>query len=78
MRMNLLFDVLGIWGIADGIWLLFRPGSWANFWGRWIGQIGRGGLAPRLVGVLEIGLSAAMIMVSLPRERASRTASWGG
>jgi hypothetical protein len=72
MLRNNVIEFLGVWGIADSIWLALNPRSWAHFWGRWIARIGGGGLAPRLVALLQIGLSLALITGRFSRERATR------
>jgi hypothetical protein len=56
-----LLELLGIWGIADSIWLAFSPSSWAGFWGRWISRVASGGPAPRVLALIEFAISLAML-----------------
>jgi hypothetical protein len=63
-----LLEMLGIWGIADSIWLAVSPSSWAGFWGRWIGRVASGGLAPRVVALLEFSISLVMLSGRFARQ----------
>ena len=60
--MALLLRVLGLWGLADSLWLALAPASWARFWTRWLDRAGRGGAFPSGLAVLEFALSLALVL----------------
>ncbi len=60
--MVLLLRVLGLWGLADSLWLALAPASWARFWGRWLSRAGSGGIFPRGLAALEFVLSLALVL----------------
>ena len=55
-----LLRLLGLWGLADSLWLAIAPRSWARFWGRWITKAEAGGAFPRLLAVAEFAFSLAL------------------
>ena len=60
--MALLLRVLGLWGLADSLWLALAPVSWARFWTRWLDRAGKGGTFPRGLAALEFALSLALVL----------------
>jgi hypothetical protein len=59
--MSALLKVFGIWGLIDSLWLALSPASWARFWGGWIARLSEGGTAPRVLALVEILASLALI-----------------
>ena len=60
--MELLLKLLALWGIVDAIWMAVDPGDWGQFWGRFIGIIGRGGIPARLLALLQGGFSLYLLV----------------
>jgi len=58
----LLLRVLGLWGLADSLWLALAPTSWSRFWARWLDRAGAGGAFPRVLAALEFALSLALVL----------------
>jgi hypothetical protein len=68
--MGIILRLAGAWGVADSIWLAVAPGSWARFRGRWLARAEAGGAFPRVLAVLECGISLA-VLLGWGRDRAS-------
>lgn len=64
--MSALLKIFVIWGVLDSLWLAFRPAAWARFWGGWLARIGEGGVAPRLLALVELLVSVSLLR---PRSR---------
>jgi hypothetical protein len=60
--MDALLRLVGLWGLADGLWMAVAPARWSGFWGYWVGRIGQGGLLPRAVATAQIAISAYLLM----------------
>ena len=60
--MQIVLNLIALWGVADGLFLALFPHRWAHWWGKWLGELSENLLAARLVGVLEIGLSLTMLL----------------
>lgn len=64
--MRLIFVAIGLWGIADGVFLAVAPERWARWWGGWLDVIAHNRWIHWGTVVLEIGLSASLL-VSIPQ-----------
>ena len=60
--MDVLLRLVGVWGVADSIWLAVAPTSWARFWGRWLHRAEAGGAFPRLLAMVEGGISLCFLL----------------
>jgi hypothetical protein len=67
--MLLILRVLGLWGIADSVWLALAPAGWARFWGRWLERAAVGGAFPRGLAAAELALSLALVLGHNPFAR---------
>ena len=70
--MEILLRVLGIWGVADSVWMAVAPAGWARFWGYWVGRVGQGRPLGRLAAVAQLALSLYLVT------RGGRTTAWRG
>ena len=67
--MKWLLKVIGLWGVADGLFLAVFPHRWARWWGRWLGEMSENLLVARLIGLLEIGLSLYLLFYERTKVR---------
>ncbi len=68
--MTWLLQALGLWGLADSLWLAVAPASWARFWGRWLDRAEAGGVFARALAATEFVASLGLIIgVSRARRR---------
>lgn|GEM_PF-5730546 len=66
--MKWLLRSVGLWTIADAIFLIVAPKRWSRWWDRWLLAIGESGWAARLVGLLELASGVYLIQSSLVSE----------
>jgi len=54
--------LVGMWAIADALFLGFPPRRWARWWGRWIGAIGEGAVVSRMVAAVELAMGLYLLL----------------
>lgn len=85
--METLLKVVGVWGVADALWIALDPAGWSRFWGGFIARTGRGGVLARALAAAELAFSLYLVLRTptlrperLPRavrERLSRSVVGG-
>jgi len=60
--LNWILRGIGLWGVADGLFLTVFPERWASWWGRWLGEMSENRPIARSIGLLEIGLSLYLLL----------------
>lgn len=58
-----MLTLMGMWGIADSLWMALDRSSWSRFWGGFIGKIGGGDpWLARGMAAIQLAVSLAVVL----------------